>query len=437
MPLPGVADLHHDLAGLDARRNREPPAFRHRVARVQEQVEEGPLLPSHRLEKQGAGLVRAALDERLVAPGLESGRARHLGGRDGQQHPAASTRTAIFVNSRPGRREVPAFTDMTAHHEGSADRCQARPSEPLRGAADQHAPDRLLDVAHIAIDLDVDLEQKTVRRHPCDTPSAWCPTSSPSFTLDAVALAIESVSADGSPVPFVHHGKRIVVRPPAPWRRGESHVLVIAYRGTPAARPLLRRARRGAIPTSRSRCGRRARTRTRATGSPASTTPHEKATSEVIVTVPAGLFALSNGGLVTTARAGEQDRTLHWRLDVPHSCYLVTLAVGDFAAIDDALGRRPAVVPRPSAGARRTASARSARTPADARAVLGGCSACPTRTRKYAQVFVADFIFGGMENTTRDDADRHRAARRARRARLRRRRRSSRTSSRTSGSATC
>ena len=41
---------------------------------------------------------------------------------------------------------------------------------------------------------------------------------------------------------------------------------------------------------------------------------------------------------------------------------------------------------------------------------------------RYSQIIVADFIFGGMENTTRDHADRSRAARRARGARPRRRR---------------
>ena len=57
------------------------------------------------------------------------------------------------------------------------------------------------------------------------------------------------------------------------------------------------------------------------------------ATSELTVRVPSHLFALSNGTLVEDKNVGGK-RQLHWRLDVPHSCYLITLAIGDFAAIE-------------------------------------------------------------------------------------------------------
>src|SRR5436190_1374756 len=54
---------------------------------------------------------------------------------------------------------------------------------------------------------------------------------------------------------------------------------------------------------------------------------------EVVVTIPRRFFALSNGELLTDETKGER-RTLHWRLDVPHSCYLVTLAIGDLATLE-------------------------------------------------------------------------------------------------------
>ena len=98
-------------------------------------------------------------------------------------------------------------------------------------------------------------------------------------------------------------------------------------------------------------------------------------------------------------RADGDKRTLHWRLDVPHSCYLITLAVGDFAAIETTLARRAGRLLRASAAARPRPSARSR-----ARRRCSSCSrtqfGVPYPYPRYAQVFVADFIFGGMENTS-------------------------------------
>ena len=110
------------------------------------------------------------------------------------------------------------------------------------------------------------------------------------------------------------------------------------------------------------------------------------------------MFALSNGVLVSDKTNGGK-RTLHWRLDVPHSCYLITLAVGDFATIETKWRDMPVVY--------YVERGREADGRAHARAHARRCSSC-SRTKfgvpypypRYAQVFVADFIFGGMENTS-------------------------------------
>ena len=62
----------------------------------------------------------------------------------------------------------------------------------------------------------------------------------------------------------------------------------------------------------------------------------QKATTEVIATVPEQFFALSNGRLLeTTHHKSKKLKTYHWRHDIPHVSYLVTLAAGDFAEIKD------------------------------------------------------------------------------------------------------
>ena len=71
------------------------------------------------------------------------------------------------------------------------------------------------------------------------------PDDLPSFTLDAVALAIESVSADGSPVPFV--ARRPQDRGPAAHAVAPRRVARPRDRvpGTPRARDVVHRAGRG------------------------------------------------------------------------------------------------------------------------------------------------------------------------------------------------
>jgi aminopeptidase N len=70
--------------------------------------------------------------------------------------------------------------------------------------------------------------------------------------------------------------------------------------------------------------------------------PHDKATQEMIITVPRPLKVLSNGRLtaVTEDQTGGTT-TYHWNQDLPHSTYLAMLAVGPFEVVEDALEELP------------------------------------------------------------------------------------------------
>ena len=67
--------------------------------------------------------------------------------------------------------------------------------------------------------------------------------------------------------------------------------------------------------------------------------PNDKVTHELIVTVPEGNRVLSNGRLIAVT---ENDTigtaTWHWSQEKPHATYLMMLAVGPFAVIEDSLG---------------------------------------------------------------------------------------------------
>ena len=127
--------------------------------------------------------------------------------------------------------------------------------------------------------------------------------------------------------------------------------------------------------------------------------PGVRSKTEVIVTVPDPLFALSNGVLLSrTAHAAEGTTTFHWKLAEPHPAYLVMLAVADFEEEHDEVDGLP--VSYYALRGHGSALRRSlGRTPEMIR-LFSRLLAQPFPWEKYAQVVVSDFIFGGMENTS-------------------------------------
>ena len=263
------------------------------------------------------------------------------------------------------------------------------------GTRAKFAPDRVVDIRHLALELEVDPRQRTM----AGTATLRCAVIAPgtrAVELDAVELQIERVTAGGVEVPFRHDGRRLRVELAAPLATGAELVLAVTYRGTPR-RGLYFVGPDEAYPGKPLQVWSQGQDEDSRYWFPCIDAPHMKATSEVSVTVPASLFALSNGVLVSDRTEGER-RTLHWRLDVPHSCYLVTLAIGDFAAIETRWGDVP-VVYYVERGREAAAERTLARTP-EMLELFSRRFGVPYPYPRYAQVFVADFIFGGMENTS-------------------------------------
>ena len=216
------------------------------------------------------------------------------------------------------------------------------------------------------------------------------------FTLDAVALTIDGVSADGQPVPFVHDGQKIVVRPTPPWKRGESHALVIAYRGRPE-RGIYFVAPDEAYPDKPLQAWTQGQDEDSRFWFPCADYPNQKATTEIRVRVPRGFEAISNGRLVSREERGERTE-FHWVQEIPHVTYLVSLVVGQFDIVDDRAGATALryFVPR---GSGRHAQRTFGRTPRMIE-VFERLFGHPYPYPKYDQVVVTDFLCGGMENTS-------------------------------------
>jgi aminopeptidase N len=263
------------------------------------------------------------------------------------------------------------------------------------GTRARYAPDRVVDILHIALALDVDPALRTVAGKATLRASVIAPATT-AVELDAVELQIETVTVDGTAAVFRHDGRKLKVELGEPRAAGSELVIAIGYRGAPR-RGIYFIAPDEGYPHKPLQAWTQGQDEDSRYWFPCIDSPNEKATSELIVTVPATLFALSNGVLVGD-RTDAGKRTLHWRLDVPHSCYLVTLAIGDFAAIESSWNDVP-VVYYVERGREAAAERTLARTP-QMLELFSRLFGVPYPYPRYAQVFVADFIFGGMENTS-------------------------------------
>lgn len=126
--------------------------------------------------------------------------------------------------------------------------------------------------------------------------------------------------------------------------------------------------------------------------------PDDKATSEQYITTSGKEVAIANGTLVETITNPNGTRTYHWQMDQPHSSYLISLIVGDFARLTDSYRNVPLEY-YTYHGTEEQAHRAFDRTPS----IMSWYEHVLNFDfpyDKYAQTVVGEFIFGGMENIT-------------------------------------
>ncbi len=281
--------------------------------------------------------------------------------------------------------------------------CHRHASEPiptgprpfcLPGATEHYAAERPVRAEHVRIEVDLDFDQQRV--------TGVCTTrlsavrSVHTVTFDAVDLDVSEVHVDGRAARFSNSGAHVRVELPAPLDAGRACEVAIRY----AARP-----RRGlyfwgpdaAYPQRPRQAWTQGQDIDARAWFPCLDTPAQKATTEVIATFPEPMTSLSNGNLVSS-RVHDGRRTQHYRMEQPHAPYLVTLVVGEFEEATDTAGTVPLRYLFPK-GRQEDALRCVRRTPEMVR-VFQEVTGEPYPWSSYAQVFVTEFILGGMENTS-------------------------------------
>ena len=264
----------------------------------------------------------------------------------------------------------------------------------LPGARATFTPPREVNVRHLRIEVVLDFAAAAVDGS-CTLTLVPLADGEVRVALDAVEMHIHSVTTGGDPVEFAYDGQQLRFTLAAR-EEGEACDVVVKYRCAP---------RRGlyfirpdeAHPNRPLQAWSQGQDEDNRAWFPCFDHPTVKSTSEVIATVPKQMTVLSNGTLVAdnVTAAG---RVVHYKQEVPHSSYLVTLVAGEYSHLKDRAGDIELhyfVNPGREEDAPRTFGNTGEMIQLFAEKT-GRAYPWP----RYSQITVAEFIFGGMENTS-------------------------------------
>jgi aminopeptidase N len=265
----------------------------------------------------------------------------------------------------------------------------------LETATLQYAPDRPVTAKHLAIDLALDFAKQSISGVVTHTVEAVREVSA--ITFDAVELQISRVDVDGKRVSFdAGSGQQLHVTLSKPLAAGDTAKVRITYRATPR-RGLYFVGPDEQYPQRPKQVWTQGQDIDSRWYFPCLDTPAQKCPSELTATFPASMTALSNGALVEDVKLKGQ-RRMRYRLDQPHSPYLVTLVVGEFETLEEKNGKTKVTTWYPKG--RKADALRCVKGTPKMMALFEKLTGRVYPWGDYAQVFVSEFIFGGMENTS-------------------------------------
>ncbi len=277
----------------------------------------------------------------------------------------------------------------------------ARPFR-LPGDAPQWGRPRPFSLDALALELTLDLEAETVegiaeltlRR--VDAEARWALLDAIDFTLVSVEVIRERSEVTTEPAVHDYDGEVLRVDLSGVPEGGEARVRV-RYRAAPR-RGLYFTKPDASRPDRPRQVWSQCQDQDGRHWFPCQDHPGQRMKTSLAVTVPRGWFALSNGVLVDRRDVDTAQTRFAWKQEAPHPAYLVTLAAGELDEAHTKVGELPVsyYVPR---GRQAEIERSLGRTPEMIR-LFSERLRTPFPWDKYAQIVVAEFIFGGMENTS-------------------------------------
>lgn len=279
---------------------------------------------------------------------------------------------------------------------GSGSRVRPGRAEPFAPADQkpQDAPDPLVDVVHLRGDLRIDFDQHQVSGTSTLTLRARAEDVR-SVRLDAGEMDIRAVTVDGKESRFDYDNRRLTIPLADPLSASHDTRVIVEYTCRPRTGMYFiepNEQATGGLPAMWTQ----GEDELNHYWIPCWDYPNEFATSEMVVTVPAGMSVISNGRLLERSGAGAGQATFHWKQDVPHASYLMSLVAGRYESVPDQAGsvRLEYNVPPSRVLDARTFYPGTAKQMRFFEKRLG----VPYAWAKYASSTVEEFTAGAMEN---------------------------------------
>ncbi len=274
------------------------------------------------------------------------------------------------------------------------------------GYSPKYGPDLAYKLNHVRAELKIDILNKSVVGRVTLSASAVRDKTS-WLDVDGVDMGIDAVGDErGDQLKYDYDGAKIRVFLTREYGAGESFTVIIDYHARP---------KKGLYfvlpdehhPERRPQCWNQGEAQCNRYWLPIYDHPSNKATSELIISVPEKFTVISNGDLLSSE---ERDgwRAWHWRMDKPHSTYLISVIVGEFESDrEESSGVQLRYYYPP--GRRGDAELSFSKTK-DMLKFFTEYTGVPYPYGSYTQTCVSEFIYGGMENitaTTLTDATLH------------------------------
>jgi aminopeptidase N len=263
--------------------------------------------------------------------------------------------------------------------------------------ARQYAPDRSVQIMHLALDVTPDFKQRkvqataTLRLKPIAKEIR-------EISLDAVDLDVHSVSATEKIQAYQVTEEKLVVTFAEAIPPEKEVTVIIVYAAEPSEGLYFRTPEMGYMVGDTHLFSQGEEIEARH-WYPCLDAPNQRLTSEITCRVPEGMTVVSNGRLVSEDKdPGTGLVVFHWSQEKPHANYLISLVAGYFKKVEDSSNGVPLAFYTPASEIKQAPN--SFRHTKDMLAFFEKETGVAYPWNKYFQVCVNDFVAGGMENTS-------------------------------------
>lgn len=261
---------------------------------------------------------------------------------------------------------------------------------------DPYARSKDYDLQNVRTHLRFDIEQKKVMGEVTES-LAILRDGTAELRFDSVGLTIESVTLNRQAAKFESKPDSLLVTLPQKAHKGERFEVTIRYSGQPTKGLYFILPDKN-YPDQPKEIWSQGESEDTRYYIPIYDYPNDRTTAEMLLTVPADWWTVSNGKLAGIKTESDGSKTWDWKQSEPLSTYLISVVAGEFSEKKDNWRGMPLEYAVPK-GQEFKIDTTFVRT----KEMLDAFSdALDVRYpwAKYSQTSVDDFVVGGMENTS-------------------------------------